>query len=420
MAGLGLLFAGLSGAGKALASSAQEEQRVNDQIRLDEARAKLEEERALRIDEAKRQRERQGAMQMGQDITAQTAMLQNQRDAESINAKYGSQMTAADAQVLRDNPEARKAYGLLGSTRQGDLEDRATAAERLGYLDAARETRGQLQTEVTNQRNQRNDENADKRLEAEQKWRERTAQMAEKREDRMARLAEADLALRRAQAAKADSRETMAAKNAARQATVEAMKGYETEIKQLAKDAADPLLAPEQKQVIQQQIEEARRQAAALRRSLAGAGIEGGAAPDKPFNPADFPLAGAKSGTSGGERVANPFSGGASKEAGSRDVARLTPDAQRRLDEAERRELSERAKQQAEEFSRKSAGGNRLQQPKSQGAGDIAALEKRYQEALTRLERGKNIDGPPGLKLRAEADVRAAKAALDEAKAAAR
>jgi hypothetical protein len=104
MAGLGLLFAGLSGAGKALASSAQEEQRVNDQIRLDEARAKLEEERALRIDEAKRQRERQGAMQMGQDITAQTAMLQNQRDvrvADDGRRRAGAARQPGSAQGIR-------------------------------------------------------------------------------------------------------------------------------------------------------------------------------------------------------------------------------------------------------------------------------------------------------------------------------
>ncbi len=333
--GLGLLFAGISGAGKALAADAAREQELSDRQQLEAQRAKLEEERALRIDEVRRQRDRQGAQQMGQQISAETAMLQNQRDAEAINAANGSQMSAEDAQVLRNNPEARKAYGLLNSTRQTDLEDRATAAEKLGYLDAARETRGQLQTEFVNQRSIKQDENADKRLEAEQKWRERQSDLAAKREDRMARLAEAELGLRRAQAAKADSREQQAAEREARMATVAAMKGYETEIKQLAKDAADPLLAPEQKQVIQQQIEDARRQASALRRTLAGAGIEGGSAPSKPFNPADFPLAGGKSGAAGGaQRAANPFNlGTANPAAGeiSEAVERPRPTPEKRL-----------------------------------------------------------------------------------------
>lgn len=427
MAGLGVLFAGLSGAGRSLASSAQEEQRVNDESRLMAERSRLEEEKALRIDEARRQRERQSAVQMGSDISTATTSLQNERDAAAINAANGSNMTADDAAVLRNNPEARKAYGLLGSSRQTDLEDRATAAERLGYLDAAKESRGQLQTEFVNQRTIKNDENADKRLDAEIAWRKDQAALAAKREDRMARLNEAQLAFTRARAAKADSKESEYAEREQRQATVAAMKGYESDIRQLSKDLADPMLAPEQKAVVQQQLDEARTEAGRLRKALAGAGLEGSAAPApaKPFDPADFMKGGAAPAGGKGGTVANPVGGGPVP-------ARLSAEAQRRIAageadtakpsaDAERRALAERAKQQAAEWSAGQGGTNRQQQLRAEEArGNLAGLERKYQEAVARMERGKGMAGPPGLKLRAEAEVRAAKAALDEAKAAAR
>lgn len=328
MAGLGLLFAGLSGAGKAVASSAEQDQKVAAESRLMNERAKLEEEKALRIDEIRRQRDRQASVQMGSDITAETSNVQNQRDAEAINAKNGSQMSAEDAAVLRDNPEARKAYGLLGSTRQTDLEDRAGAAERLGYLDAARETRNQLNTEVTNQRNIKNDENQDKRLDAEVAWRKDQAALQARQEDRRTRVAEAELALRRTQAAKADSKEADQATREARMATTAALKGIETDIKQLAKDAADPMLAPEQKAVVMGQLADARDEAKRYRSALAGAGLDGsaGSKADKPFNPADFPVGGKAA--AGGKGNANPFEGGA---AGGRVPAKLTPGSAERL-----------------------------------------------------------------------------------------
>lgn len=308
---MGLLFSALSGAGKALASSAEQDQRVADQKSMEAERARLEEQKALRIDEIRRQRDRQGAVQMGQEITTTTAQLQNERDAAAINAANGSNMSAADAEVLRNNPEARKAYGLLGATRQTDLEDRATAAEKLGYLDAARETRGQLQTEFVNQRSIKQDENADAARKDEKEWREKQAALANKREDRMARIAEAELGLRRSQAAKADSRESMAAEREARMATVAALKGAEAEVKQLSKDLADPMLAPEQKAVVQEMLDNARRETKQYRTALAGAGIDSGKAPDKPFNPADFALGGSKGGDGGKtQRVANPMAGG--------------------------------------------------------------------------------------------------------------
>lgn len=310
MAGLGLLFAGLSGAGKGLAAGAEQDQRVADEQKLYAERSRLEEEKALRIDEAKRTRERQAGIQQGQDIGAATSQLQNQRDAEAINAQYGSQASAEDVQALRTNPEARKAYGLLGSTRQTDLQDRATAAEGLGYLDAARETRGQLQTEIQNTRNEKVDESTNRRLDQQETRQAQMDKFSQRREDRLDRLADAQLSFQKSRAGKEDARAEQAAEREQRSATVAAMKGAETDARQLQKELADPLLAEEQKKVLQSQLEVARSDARRFRNALSGAGLEGSEKPPKAFNPNDFPVGGGKAnvsaGSSGATRVANP------------------------------------------------------------------------------------------------------------------
>lgn len=176
MAGLGLLFSALSGGGKALAASAEQEQRVADESRLMEKRAQLEEEKTLRIAEATRVANRQAALTQGREISEAAGLLsgkRNQADADRINAENadvigGSSMSAADAATLRNAPEAaRKAYGLLSPSRQTDLEDRATAEENLGY--DSKGTRALLQTEVQNQRNKDVDESTNRRLDMEEK-----------------------------------------------------------------------------------------------------------------------------------------------------------------------------------------------------------------------------------------------------------
>lgn len=178
MAGLGILLAGISGGGKALAASAAADEESSRRQELMREQSRLEEEKALRIEEARRVATRAAGVRQGQEISAGAGLLQaqrNQADADRINSENagvlgGSNMSAADAATLRNAPaEARKAYGLLGATRQTDLEDRATAAENLGYLDAARETRGMLQTELTNQRNKDVDESTNRRLDMEEK-----------------------------------------------------------------------------------------------------------------------------------------------------------------------------------------------------------------------------------------------------------
>lgn len=292
MAGLGLLLGGLAGAGRGAAQVGAEDQRALVERDMAAERSRLEEERALRIDEARRSRERAGALKMGEDISAETTRAQNQADADAINAKFGTQMTAEDAAALRGNEEARKAYGLLAGSRQGDLETRASAAERLGYLEAARETRGQLQTELQDQRQEKQFKSNERRLDLQEERQKQMDAYNQKREARLDRLAESQIEFQKARANKEDKRHQDQTERELRLATRDALAGVNNQLKSLEKEAADPLLAPEQKEAIRNQMRELRIEGERYRGALAGAGLEGSMAPSKPFNPADFAFGG--------------------------------------------------------------------------------------------------------------------------------
>lgn len=329
MAGLGLLLSGLSGAGRGVAASAEQDQRLANEQALADQRARLEEEKLLRIDEVRRGRERQAGVQQGQDIGAETDRLQNQRDAEAINAKYGSNATAEDVQSLRSNPEARQAYGLLASTRQGGLEDRATAAENLGYLDAARETRGALQTEIQDQRQEAQHKSNERRLDQQDERQKALDKYNQRREDRLDRLAESQLAFQKARAGKSDAQAEQSAAREQRAATAAALKGAESDIRGLQKELADPLLAEQQKTVLQDQLNVARSDARRFRSALSSAGLEGSEAPSKPFNPADYSLGGGSSGggnTPNAKRTPNPFSDSGTPAKATESEPRRTPE----------------------------------------------------------------------------------------------
>lgn len=257
-------------------------------------RARLEEEKTARIEEARAARQRAAGVQMGADISAEEERLRNVQDAEAINKQFGSSMSAEDAAALRGNEAARSAYGLLAPTRQSDLERRAAAAENLGYLDAARESRSQLSTEVQNQRYDEQTKTAERRLDEEVAWRKDQAKRAERREDRMDRMAEAQLAFTKSRAGKEDARAEQMAEREQRAATAAALRGAETDVKQLQKDLADPLLDPAQKEALQRDLTTARADARRFRQALAGAGLEGSGAPSKPFNPDDFRIGGSQ------------------------------------------------------------------------------------------------------------------------------
>jgi hypothetical protein len=317
--GLGLLLSGLSGAGKGAAEVGEQAQKVSDEQALMAARAKLEEEKQLRIEEARSQRERQAGIKQGKDISAGVNDIQNQRDAEAINAANGSSMSAADAQVLRDNPAARKAYGLLDSNRKSDMQDRASAAEKLGYLDAAKEARGQVQDEITNKRAEDLDKNTNRRLDQQDTRQASMDKYNMNRESRLDRIAEAQLSFNKARAGKEDARSEQMAVREQRQATQYALKSAQDDIKTLEKEAADPMATPEQAANAKNQIGRLRSEAGRYRAALAAGGMEGSEAAPKAFDPADFPVGGkatpkasapaAPSATSSDERRAKTVDG---------------------------------------------------------------------------------------------------------------
>lgn len=140
----------------------------------------IDEAASVRAEERKRTGAAQDRATQTSEITGEVRRLQNERDAAAINKANGTNMTAEDADILRDKPEARKAYGLLDSDRKSYLEDRSNAAENKGYLDAARETRGALQNEIANSRNENNDVTTNRRLDNQQALNERESTRREK------------------------------------------------------------------------------------------------------------------------------------------------------------------------------------------------------------------------------------------------
>lgn len=271
MAGLGLLFAAASGAANGVSAAMGEEQRFNNEKALMAERARLEEEKSARIAE----RTRAANQKQGEEISAATRQIQNQRDAEQINAKNNSSMTAEDADVLRDKPEARKAYGLLNSNRQSDLEDRATASQNLGYLDAAKEARGEIQTEINNQRVDEGTKTANRRLDISEAHNRKMEELAARAESRRQALAESTLSFQKARATKDDSRQEAMTTREERAATAKALDGVNADIKTMQKELSNPLLDPKEAIVIKEQINGLREESKRYRAALAGAGLAG-------------------------------------------------------------------------------------------------------------------------------------------------
>lgn len=249
MAGMGLLFSALSGAGNSVAEQAQQRQKLSDQSALDAERSKLEEEKLARLDELKRGRDRSAQVTQAKDIDAATMQIQNERDAANINAANGSQMTAEDAAVLRNNPAARKAYGLLDSTRQSDLEDRASGAQKAGYLDAAREVRGELQTELNNQRYDAQTKDANRRMDIQEKFNQERAKI----QDKLAGIQEA-----RANRIEAKNSTAMdkAELQSTRMAISSVLKDIGTQEDKIQTKMLDPMLSDQQRAAMQKQFDQ--------------------------------------------------------------------------------------------------------------------------------------------------------------------
>ena len=254
--GVGILLGGLAGAAQGFGSAIAQQQKFEDEKELLTERIKLEEEKQLRIDEITKQRTRQAGILQGQDISAEIARLMNERDATSINASQGSSMTAEDAQILRGKPTARKAFGLEEETRKSILETRALAAENLGYLDAAKEARGQIQTEITNLRNEATDKSTNRRLDLLQNFEERRASRQDASQAREeTRLSESEARERRA-------------------STSKSLDSVMADIRSYEKEAADRLIAPERKAVVERQLSVLRNKAEHYQSLLDSVGIK--------------------------------------------------------------------------------------------------------------------------------------------------
>ena len=275
----------------------ENEQRANlqaerDKAELVRARAIAEMQRDFGIEEEGRKRT--NALKMGSDIDKEAGSIRDQRQANSIDDPELRNLSPEELAALRADPEAKKAFGgVLNASRQSDLEDRATAANKLGYMDAAKEARGEIQTEINNKRAENTDKNAERRADAADKNAAFLQKYQMRREDRMDRMAESTLAFQKARANKEDAKSEGMAEREQRAATAKALDGVNSDIKMLAKEAADPMMAPEQKAVVNQQLEQARNEAKRYRSALAGAGLDGSVEapkgePKEPFDPAKY------------------------------------------------------------------------------------------------------------------------------------
>ena len=286
MAGLGLLFAGLSGAGKSIAEDIGEKQKNDHAMMLMKERADLEEQKQLAIDAAKRSRDAADRTKQGADISAGVTNLQNERDAAAINAKEGSNMTAADAAVLRNNPEARKAYGLLSATatesdmRQSQLRDEGSVAGGLGYSDVEKTKSAELRTEVQDARAEAATKDANRRMDENEAYRRRS-------EARRAAIDEARLQREKDESVKTDAKQDQIQKREERLATsknldsvTQDIKALESSLKSAKKDFDDAGIKE-----ATESLSAARTEAAGYRKLLQSVGIkQTGEAPakDKP------------------------------------------------------------------------------------------------------------------------------------------
>lgn len=297
--GLGMLLSGLSAGGNAVAANAEQDTRMNnDRTLMNERlahekmligeRARIEEEKQLNIDKVRQERTREAGIRQGSEITAESQRAMNERDAAAINAREGSSMTAEDAQALRNSPDARKAYGLTEATRQSDLENRANAAEQLGYLDAAKEIRGQIRNEVLDTKNSEQIDLANKREDRLLKFQEESL----KRQDQNARQS----AAYQSQALKAQSdRDAVMNTREQRSATSKALDGVNSLIAQTNKEIKDTFDPNDKKELIGK-LKILQDESMIYRKSLAGAGLEGSVrtSPEKPFDDEDFAIGGNK------------------------------------------------------------------------------------------------------------------------------
>lgn len=325
------LAAGASGVLGSMAHSMDQRMEREQKANLQAERDKAEMVRARAILEMQEEfgikreaRVREAGMKEGREIDAEVESRMAARDAADIakvNDPELQNLTREELAQMRTDPEARKQFGLLNAvTRKEELETRAGAAGKLGYSKAAEESRNLLRTEIQDERNANIDKNNERRADQAEKNAEFMQKYQMKREARMDRLAAAQLDYQKSRANKEDARADADVERGNRAATAKALDGVNADIKALSRDAADPMLAPEQKAIIDDQLAEARTEAKRYRTALAGAGLEGSKEP-----PMDYTGRTGWDSTSGDVYRAGVKVGKAKNEAEARALASGTP-----------------------------------------------------------------------------------------------
>ena len=304
--GMGLLFAGLSGAGKGLSESAVQSQKFSDEQALMQERARLEEEKQLRIDEVTRQRNAAPLNRL-QALTQQAAGEDVPVEAEPVTAttsagakeaglqdgligmtreqvlayKDPAMLAQYDKQIAADNKLAQGA--VAGQTRKRTSDeafDAGMANAQTNDLEAYKAGTGLLSV----RKDLRNADNADRRADQADKRQADSVDANKRAQDRQDLLAQsrievdqAKIALEYAQSNGASAREVSALKREQINATKAAWNAVNAETKSLEKELADPMLSEAQKIVVKRQLDASRAVAKSYRDALSEAGLMGSA-----------------------------------------------------------------------------------------------------------------------------------------------
>lgn len=152
---LNAVAAGLGGAATSLADSYGKRNVAIEEDRLMKERARLDTERLRTVAQLQEEfaikgetRKREAAITEGREIDAAVADMQNERISKKVYADEGPNLSSEDVHTMRSKPGGSRIDGLLHSTRQTDLEDKADVAAKLGYRDSAKGYREEAKTEA--------------------------------------------------------------------------------------------------------------------------------------------------------------------------------------------------------------------------------------------------------------------------------
>jgi hypothetical protein len=279
------LLGGVAGAAQGAAMSAIETQKNEALAKREEALAKLRGEerrenlKAETAEMATREEQKRGIIQRQmQSVSAREEQMRKDEEAAAL-ARTNSVNTDPSTNLTPDEvasmpAETRKLYDLPVEDEQTRLRRRIKAGEQEGVLDAAKEARGALQTEVNAARDTERNRIADKRADTAMEYQ----RAAGERADNLARIREANAAK---VSSDASERMRIQAERETRLATKDALTNAEAELKRIdaeLKNTIDPA-AQEPLKLVKMQVQaEAKR----YRTALAGSGIPLEAEPEKP------------------------------------------------------------------------------------------------------------------------------------------